>query len=160
MKPPLNTKPSNPKDAVGSSKVPLLSVLPLRVMGEVALGLLEGALKYGRHNYRAVGVRASVYVDAAARHMCDFWEGTDIDPASGIHHVSKAIASLTVLRDAMLNDLWTDDRPPKLEPGWVDQLNAAAADLVARYPSPKAPFTDLRQAEVRRRGATRRRGKR
>ena len=59
-----STKLSNPKDMVGSRKVPL-STLPFRVLWRVGLAMLEGALKYGRHNYRAVGVRASVYFDGA-----------------------------------------------------------------------------------------------
>lgn len=103
--------------------------------------MLEGALKYGRHNYRIFGVRASTYIDAAGRHMDDFWEGTDIDPVSGVHHISKAIASLVVLRDAMLMGLWTDDRPPRSEEGWIDKLNTQAETLINKYPTPKKPYT-------------------
>ena len=51
-------KPTNPKDAVGIKKTPF-SVLPTPVLVEAALGMAEGALKYGRHNYRAIGVRTS-----------------------------------------------------------------------------------------------------
>jgi hypothetical protein len=135
-----STKDTNPKDAIGILKVPF-SVVPWRVIGEIGLGLLEGALKYGRHNYRVSGVRASVYYDAAMRHLTDWWEGTDIDPASGLHHVTKALSSLTVLRDAMLNGMCTDDRPPRLEPGWIDELNQRAKALIEKYPNPKPAFT-------------------
>ncbi|MFN7882785.1 MAG: dATP/dGTP diphosphohydrolase domain-containing protein, partial [bacterium] len=48
-------KLTNPKDAVGTKKVSF-SVLPWRVLVNVALAMMEGALKYGRHNYRAAGV--------------------------------------------------------------------------------------------------------
>lgn len=140
-------KPTNPKDAIGSSKVPLMSVLSWRVLAEVALGMLEGSLKYGRHNYRAIGIRASVYMDATQRHLTQFWEGEDIDPVSGVHHLSKAISSLMVARDAIMAGLWTDDRPPRCAPGWVDAANDAAAKLIAKYPEPKKPFTQKGQEE-------------
>lgn len=131
-KPEPTTKPSNPKDAVGSKKVSM-SVLPANVLMEVALGLQEGALKYGRHNYRAVGVRASVYYDATLRHLMAFWEGEDIDPDSQLSHVTKAISSLIVLRDSMLRGNWTDDRPPKSSENWIGPLNERASALVQRY---------------------------
>lgn len=122
------TKPSNPKDAVGSSKVSM-SVLPANVLMEVALGMHEGALKYGRHNYRAVGVRTSVYYDATMRHLMAFWEGEDIDPDSKLSHITKAISSLVVLRDSMLRQNCVDDRPPKTNDGWMVALNERAAEL-------------------------------
>lgn len=103
-------KQTNPKDIIGSRKL-LFSVLPWRVLIGVAVAFLEGALKYGRHNYRAAGVRHSVYFDALQRHILSWWEGEDIDPDSGLHHVDKAIACLFVLRDSMLHGNDTDDRP-------------------------------------------------
>lgn len=137
-----DVKASNPKDAIGISKVPLCSVLPSQVMGEVALGMLEGALKYGRHNYRAIGVRTSVYVDAEQRHVKAFWEGQDTDPDSKLHHLAKAISTLVVLYDAILQDKCFDDRPPsEKNQGWVQDQNKRAAELIARYPEPKAPYT-------------------
>ena len=64
----MDTKPTNPKDAIGIKKVPF-STVPARVIAEIGLAMLEGAAKYGRHNYRVSGVRASVYYDAAMRHI-------------------------------------------------------------------------------------------
>ena len=84
------SKLSNPKDLVGVLKVPM-STVSAPVLAEISLGMLEGACKYGRHNYRMVGVRSSVYYDATMRHLMAWWEGQDIDPASGLHHVTKAI---------------------------------------------------------------------
>jgi len=129
------TKYTNPKDAIGIKKAPM-SVLPQNVLAEVGLALLEGALKYGRHNYRSAGVRASVYFDALHRHTAAFWEGEDTDPDSGLSHVTKAIATLVVLRDSMLRGNWTDDRPPACEPGWQRALNELAAALIEKYPNP------------------------
>ncbi|WP_316216644.1 dATP/dGTP diphosphohydrolase domain-containing protein [Bradyrhizobium sp. SZCCHNR3003] len=140
------SRPTNPKDAIGMKKVGL-SVLPIRVLYEVALGMLEGALKYGRHNYRVISVRASVYYDATKRHLDDWWEGEDIDPDSQLSHVTKAISSLTVLRDAMIRGNWIDDRPPRSAPGWIDQLNGKAATLIEKYSKPVPAYTEAGQAD-------------
>lgn len=129
----------NPKDAVGVKKVPF-STIPAGPIAEVGLAMLEGALKYGRHNYRAVGVRSSVYYDAALRHLTAYWEGQDIDPDSGLPHVSKAMACLLVLRDSQLMENVVDDRPPSYKDGWQDRLTKKAADLIEKYPNPVQAF--------------------
>jgi hypothetical protein len=121
-------KDTNPKDLIGSKKAKL-SVIPAGVMFEIGLGLLEGACKYGRHNYRAAGVRSSVYYDATLGHLMDWWEGQDIDPESGLNHVTKALSSLTVLRDAMLQDMLTDDRPPRSKV-FKSDFNDKAASII------------------------------
>lgn len=133
-------KDTNPKDAVGTAKVPF-STIPAQVVGEVGLAMMEGARKYGRHNYRVVGVRASVYYDAAFRHLTAFWEGQDIDPASGMPHLVKAIACCVVLRDSQIQGNWVDDRPPATPGDWVQDLNAKAAALLEMYPIGKPAFT-------------------
>lgn len=127
----VSEKPSNPKDIVGIRKVPF-SVLPTPVLAEAALGMMEGALKYGRHNYRAIGVRGSVYFDATQRHLNSWWEGEDLDPESGLSHITKAISSLLVLRDSMIRENWEDDRPPAT-PELFTALNIRAAALVDQY---------------------------
>ena len=138
----MNDKATNPKDAVGIRKVPM-SCVSAPVVMEMALGMMEGARKYGRHNYRVAGVRASVYYDAAMRHLMAWWEGQDIDPVSGISHISKAMSALHVLRDAMMNDMWTDDRPPKMkDQEWVDKLNAMAGEIIEKFPESKDAFTE------------------
>ena len=140
----MDEKLTNPKDAVGIRKVPM-SCVSAPVVMEMALGMMEGARKYGRHNYRVAGVRASVYYDAAMRHLMDWWEGTDIDPASGLNHITKAMSALHVLRDAMMNDKWTDDRPPKfINKDWVNEMNEKAASIIEQYPDCKDPFTEVK----------------
>jgi hypothetical protein len=131
------SKPSNPKDIVGVRKV-AMSVLPFNVLADVALGLMEGAAKYGRHNYRGVGVRASVYYDATMRHLGAWWEGEDIDEASELSHVTKAISSLVVLRDAMMQGKCEDDRAPRSVP-FMDEANARAAGVVDTH-ADKSPY--------------------
>jgi hypothetical protein len=124
-------KLTNPKDLVGSRKAPL-STLPWRVLWRVGLAMLEGMVKYGRHNYRIAGVRASVYFDGLQRHMGAWWEGEDIDPDSGFNHIDKAIADLMVLRDSMLEGNWTDDRPPSTSEDF-QALHAEAARIVDQH---------------------------
>ena len=129
-------KPSNPKDAIGVRKA-ALSVVPLNVIAEIGVGMMEGAAKYGRHNYRGVGVRASVYLDATLRHLIAWWEGEDIDPDSGMSHIAKALTSLIVLRDSQLQALCEDDRPPRSAP-FYPELNRQAAAILDRHKD-KAP---------------------
>jgi hypothetical protein len=137
----METKETNPKDALGIKKAPF-STVPAQVVGELGLAMLEGACKYGRHNYRVSGVRASVYYDALGRHITAWWEGQDIDPESGLPHIIKAMACLAVLRDSQIQGNWVDDRPPaNPNPNWVADLNKLAAEILAKYPEPKASFT-------------------
>ena len=128
-------KKQNPKDEIGTKKPRFYSGLPANVTKEVSIGMLEGAIKYGRHNYRIAGVRASVYIDATIGHLFDYWEGQDIDPDSNLHHITKAIASLYVLRDAQMTNMCEDDRPPKSDvEGDKIRLQAVVDELFTKYP--------------------------
>lgn len=138
----LNVKPTNPKDAVGCQKPPS-STVAQEVMAEVGVAMLEGACKYGRHNYREIGVRASIYYDALRRHVDRWWEGQDIDPDSGLSHITKAIACLVVLRDAEINNKLNDDRPPKVPEEFWEKLEKVTKELLKKYPEPKEPYTAL-----------------
>jgi hypothetical protein len=151
----LITKSSNPKQAQGIKKVPF-HVIPSNVVAEVGLALLEGALKYGSYNYRAIGVRSSTYYDACLRHLSAWFNGEDIDPetvsydeagqpiqGSGIHHITKAMACLVVLRDSQMYGNINDDRPPRMPDGWQQELNKKAEELIKKYPNPKEPYTQL-----------------
>lgn len=132
------SKASNPKDAFGILKASPLSYVPQAVVMELAIAMAEGAFKYGAHNYLVIGVRASVYTDAAARHLAQFTNGEDYDSDSGtsLSHITKAIASLTVLRAAMIHGTWVDDRPPPAPPAWLEQINSKMHELAERYPKP------------------------
>lgn len=136
----MTSKPSNPKNAYGVAKVPS-STVPAGVSGLLGLALLEGALKYGRHNYRVAGASAAVYYDACKRHLDAYWEGQDIDPDSGLPHLAKAMACCAIILDAEMCGMLTDDRPPPLPADWQVQLNRLAASLIERYPDCKEPFT-------------------
>jgi hypothetical protein len=143
----MDSKQTNPKDSIGIRKVPM-HVVSMPVVMEMALGMAEGGRKYGSHNYRVAGVRASVYYDAAMRHLMDWWEGTDIDPDSGISHISKAMSALHVLRDAMMNEMWEDDRPPKFkDEEWIKKMNAKMGEIIDKYPDCVQPFTEKHHGE-------------
>lgn len=144
------TKDTNPKDAVGIRKWRQLSCIPSLVLCEIGVAMLEGALKYGRHNYRVAGVRASVYIDAAQGHIIQFWEGEDLDPDTKLSHVTKAITSLIVLRDSMIQDNWVDDRPPKAKLDKVrDNLQGIVDEMMDKYPEPVEAFTELNKDNKR-----------
>lgn len=141
-----SSKPSNPKDVVGVRKFRQFTCIPFTVLAELGVALLEGAAKYGAHNYRVAGVRASIYIDAAMGHILQWWEGEDIDADSGLSHITKAIASLTVLRDAMINDMLTDDRPvkPNLDKLRSD-LQASVDALFDKYPNMEPRNTECKE---------------
>lgn len=118
------TKPSNSentKDAIGGRKAPL-SLVPWTLMVCAARAFLEGALKYGRFNWRICGVRGSIYLDAIKRHIAKYENGQDADPKTTVHHLDSAIGCLTIMRDAMLYGKFTDDRPPCPNPEAMAEL--------------------------------------
>lgn len=143
----MDTKPTNPKDALGSSKTPLW-VLPFRVLRGVGMALFEGALKYGAYNWRDAGVRATIYYDAAINHLGDWWEGEDIDSDSGLSHIDKAIASLVVMRDSMYHGNFVDDRPIKATGEYPMRTDPRVAELIDRYPDPVPAHTEARRGEL------------
>lgn len=126
-----STKATNPKDLIGTKKAPL-STVPMGVIVEMGVGMLEGAAKYGRHNYRCAGVRESVYFDATLRHLIAYWEGEDLDPDSGLSHLTKAMCSLAVWRDAQMQGMATDDRPPR-SASFYPAMNAKAAETLDKH---------------------------
>lgn len=151
---PANTehKDTNPKDSVGCTKPPL-HCIPAHVLFEVGMGMFEGGWKYREANYRVIGVRASIYYDAAMRHLMAWWEGEDIDPASKIHHISKVMSCLAVLRDCQMQAengsgvSYKDDRPPKSHVPMIkleDQFKTMLARLQTEHGDRKPPYTEAK----------------
>lgn len=101
----------NPKDKIGSRKIDVGLVPDSAVVG-LAIALTEGAVKYGRFNWRIAGVSARTYHAACRRHLKKWWGGQDEDVATTVHHIDSAMACLAIIRDAMLYGKLTDDRPP------------------------------------------------
>jgi hypothetical protein len=147
---PTEWKDTNPKDSVGCTKPPL-HCIPMPVLFEVGMGMYEGGWKYREANWRVIGVRASIYFDAALRHLTAWWDGEDIDPASKIHHISKVMSCLAVLRDCQLQAEngsgvdYKDDRPPKSHVPMSkleDQFKAMLSRLQAEHGDRKPPYTE------------------
>lgn len=127
----IETKPTNPKDIIGSTKLDL-GLVPSTLSIMVSKAFLEGALKYGRFNWRIAGVRASIYHAALHRHLAKWWNGQDKDPKTGVHHLDNAMACLGILRDAEIFKKLQDDRPPAVDPDLIAQIIDESEADVAR----------------------------
>jgi hypothetical protein len=102
-------KQSNPKDLIGSDKLPL-HLWPTTATAMGCIGMLNGMLKYGRTNFRAVGVRATIYIDAALRHLAAWIEGEECDPDDGVPHLAAALSCIAIVVDAHAAGKLNDDR--------------------------------------------------
>jgi hypothetical protein len=129
-----DSKPSNPKDIIGSDKVPM-SLVPVMSKAYQALAHLEGTLKYGLVNWRECGVRASIYIDAIERHLGKFKEGEWCDPVTHVPHLASILASAGIIVDAYENGKLIDDRPkPVAEIGTkIDGLGELVKHLKNLY---------------------------
>lgn len=136
------TKLQNPKDGFGTLKA-CLSWVPEEVIFELAVAMAEGGFKYGGFNYLAAQPRATVYTDACKRHLFQFerlHEETDTESGAGLHHITKAIASLVVLRAAMISGGWIDDRGPPAPAGFLADLGERMKMLAKAFPDPVAKY--------------------
>lgn len=115
------SKPTNPKDIIGSTKIDLGNV-PDSMMVHAAAAFLEGALKYGRFNWRIAGVRASIYHAALIRHVAKWWAGQDRDPVTRVRHLANALACIAIILDAEIYGKLNDDRPPSPDPDAMARL--------------------------------------
>ena len=116
-------KGTNPKDLVGVKKVPNLSVIPSAGLIYEGIAMRYGAYEaplvdgvsfgYGPFNWRKNKVVASIYVDAALRHIMAWMDGEENAEDSGAPHLGHAKACLGILADAIESGNLVDDRPPK-----------------------------------------------
>jgi len=99
----------NPKTAYGEAKAKL-SDTPTIGIKELGRVHSMGAEKYGRFNWREYSVSASVYYDAAWRHLSAWFEGEDTDPESGLPHLAHVMACMNILLDAEQHGKLNDNR--------------------------------------------------
>ena len=123
-------KPTNPKDIVATTKLPL-HLIPMITQAYLAIGHFNGLGKYGRDNWRASGVLASIYVSAALRHINSWFEGEELDPDDKVPHLMGAITSLSILIDAQYTGMLNDDRKYR-GAGIPAQVRALAETHIAR----------------------------
>lgn len=86
-----------------------LDLVPTHPVKEVARVLMHGAAKYGDHNWRG-GIAYSRLYAATLRHLTAFWEGEDIDPESGLHHLAHAACEIFFLIEMVTRRPELDDR--------------------------------------------------
>ena len=121
---------NNPKTAFGVKKLPL-HLVPPSAVGHLARAFSDGARKYGPYNWRMHAISSSVYYGAALRHMTAWWDGEDVNPDSGHHHLAHAMACLAMVLDGQALDKLNDDRPP----------NGTMGEMQARWNQEKGGST-------------------
>lgn len=101
----------NPKSAQGAKKFSLRHT-PTVALIHLNTALADGVVKYGAANWREKGVAASVYIDAALRHIFLYYDGgEDLSSDSGVKHLGHAMACLSIILDAEASGTLKDDRP-------------------------------------------------
>jgi len=100
---------TNPKTAYGEAK-PKLSSTPFSALWDMGAVFELGAAKYGRFNWRAHEVSATVYFDAAMRHLSAWMDGEATDPESAQSHLAHVMACMAILIDAEKTGKLNDNR--------------------------------------------------
>jgi hypothetical protein len=126
----MDSKATNPKDAIASDKAPL-HLVPASFVAYTAVALAEGQFKYGAWNWRASGIRKSVYFSALLRHVWKWWNGEECDPKTGVPHLANAAACLAVLIDGTTQGNAVDDRPP-VQPALPELVDHRVPTFIAK----------------------------
>lgn len=126
-------KDTNPKDTIGTTKLPM-SLVPSSLTAYASLAFLEGMLKYGLVNWRESGIRASIYLDAMQRHIAKYISGEWEDPTTRVPHLASVIACCGIILDASLCGKLVDDRPRVSPvPQLIDSLSEVVEHLKALH---------------------------
>lgn len=88
-------------------RMDLVPVYPIQQLGQV---LTYGANKYSERNWEA-GMDWGRPYAAAQRHLMSWWSGEDLDPESGISHLSHALCNIAFLLEFVDKQKGTDSRP-------------------------------------------------
>lgn len=96
--------------AAKGQKLAQLGAIDPDALWELAEVAGFGAEKYDRNNYLK-GMRWSLMIDAAFRHLLLFASGADEDEESGMCHAAHAAWQCLALVSHYLHGLGTDDRP-------------------------------------------------
>lgn len=119
---------TNPKTLTGQSKVPVLSVVPPASIIAQATAMrygaflapkVDGTKGYGPYNWRDQPIEAHIYIDAAMRHLMQWFDGDDSEviyddeghAIDTVSHLAFALATIGILLDAKANETLIDDRP-------------------------------------------------
>lgn len=159
------TTGNNPKDRYGLAKVPF-SLVPSTALTFMALGLKEGARKYGPFNWRVEPVQGRVYLEAALRHLLLLLDGEDFDRDTGVHHGAFVLSTIAIFMDSLVQGTQIDNRAL---PGRTGDLvaffndlpgqNKSKEDLIVGFQrlvpnnllgSPLAPFKPRKRSTTKR----------
>lgn len=103
---------NNPKDLLGVKK-PSIGLIPPSALILESEAFKDGANKYGAYNYRKTKVKATVYIDAALRHLLSYLDGEQVTRDSGVDHRAAVRACMAILIDSEQTGNLIDDRPSK-----------------------------------------------
>lgn len=99
--------------------------------------MMDGATKYGAYNWRNKSVSASIYIDAAKRHLDLWFEGQEFASDSKVHHLGHALACCAILLDAQECGRLIDDRPLQYDnlgniryPDWYEGFLTRLSDRI------------------------------
>ncbi len=94
----------NKQEAKADAGKPKLSMVPRRILYDIARVREYGAEKYGDpDNWKQV--ESQRYWDATVRHVIGAWDDyTAIDPESGLPHIYHALCNLAFLAERMEQD--------------------------------------------------------
>jgi hypothetical protein len=128
-----DTKDTNPKDVAATTRIPLFLCSAI-ASAKWALAQFAGMIKYGAWNWRRAGVRSSVYLSAARRHIDAYTSGEEVDPVDGTDHRANVMACMAILMDAEACGKLIDDRPPSVSvrPTYAEG-EALMAKLLKQY---------------------------
>lgn len=101
---------TNPKTVYGKAK-PSISLIPASALIHCADAFRDGAGKYGPANWRDDPVSVTTYIDAAYRHLMDWFDGEEVADDSQVLHLGHAMACIAILIDAKEQGTLVDDRP-------------------------------------------------
>lgn len=73
------------------------SLIPPQTLTALAEVLTFGARKYAPDNWQLVQDGERRYLDALYRHLQAYRLGEDVDPESGLHHLSHALTNIAFL---------------------------------------------------------------
>lgn len=126
-KPVLGT---NPKDLLGAKKVSLTKFPAVAIL-HGAHAMMDGARKYGPYNWRENKVICSIYIDAAERHLREWFDASiEVAEDSDVDHLGHALACIAIILDAKETGNLVDDRP---KPGaYQDVIKRLNAKIVAK----------------------------
>lgn len=131
----------NPKQRFGDLK-PNLALVPAATMIYLAIGHEPGAVKYGPFNWRENKVEVMTYIAAVMRHLVEWVDGQETAHDTGQPHLAHALASLSVLVDAIECGMDIDNRPVTGKASVMIQMiemkrrraQKIAADILAAEP--------------------------